>query len=240
MTDVTDLTPTYHAAPLPRPSAEVERPHAPAFPATAAGGAARAATSPRSVLQTALGFYGIVIVFASGYAFFSGQIKTLFGESWPGLGHVLSAVAVGLGVVILTRLGDRLLSWVRRANDEFRELLGPFTPVQGIGLALLSGFAEELLFRGALWPHLGLIGTSLLFGLVHVVPRRALLLYPAFAAAVGFLFGLLRSGSGSVLPAMLAHALINGINLVWLAKARAANPAAASAAASAAATAPLE
>ena len=131
---------------------------------------------------------------------------------------MLAAVAVGLGVVVLTRLGDRLLPWVQRANQALRVLLGRYGPGQALGVALLSGFAEELLFRGALWPHLGIWGTSLLFGLVHVIPKRALLLYPVFAAAVGFVFGLLRSGSGSVLPAMLAHALINGVNLLWLAR----------------------
>ena len=83
-------------------------------------------------------------------------------------------------------------------------------------LALASGFAEELLFRGALWPHLGLAGTSLLFGLVHMLPRRALALYPVFAALVGVVFGLVRSGTGSVVAAMVAHAVVNGLNLTWL------------------------
>ena len=47
------------------------------------------------------------------------------------------------------------------------ELLGPITFRAALGLALLSGVAEELLFRGALWPHLGLFGTTFLFALVR-------------------------------------------------------------------------
>jgi hypothetical protein len=94
--------------------------------------------------------------------------------------------------------------------------LGAMTPAEAVYLAVISGFAEELCFRGALWPHLGLAGTSILFGILHTVPVRSLALYPVFAALAGVVFGSLRQSSGSIWPPVVAHATINAINLAFL------------------------
>jgi hypothetical protein len=85
-----------------------------------------------------------------------------------------------------------------------------------VWLALVSGVAEELCFRGALWPQLGLVGTSVFFGLCHVLPVRALAGYPVFAFFAGLLFGLLRERTGSVWPCVAAHATVNALNLAWV------------------------
>lgn len=179
-------------------------------------------TEEPRLLRLAFGFYAIVTLFAIGYALFSGGLGRLFGEAFPSAANVLAAILVAAGVVGMCHLGDRIFPQVRRAGDALIDLLGPVSVSGALLLSALAGFAEELLFRGALWPALGLWGTSLLFGLVHTLPRRSLALYPLFAAAVGLLLGLLRSGSGSVLPAMIAHAGIDAANLLWLSRRRAA------------------
>jgi membrane protease YdiL (CAAX protease family) len=216
-------SPAYHAAPLP-PTKAAPPPAALSVPAPAASTVpAPPATDDaagRRLVRTAAAFYGITILFAFGYALFSGTITTLFGERAPTAGHVLAALAVGLGVVGLCRLGERTVPAVRRAWEALGRILGPLDWKAAITLAVISGVAEELLFRGALWPHLGLFGTSLLFGLVHVIPQRALWIYPLFATGCGFLLGLLRQGSENVAPPMIAHAVVNGINLVVLARRR--------------------
>ena len=79
-------------------------------------------------------------------------------------------------------------------------------------LAAVTAGAEELFFRGALMPLLGLVAQALLFGLFHPVPRRAWA-YPAFAAVAGLTFGALTLATGSLVPAMVAHF---GINLQGL------------------------
>ena len=77
------------------------------------------------------------------------------------------------------------------------------------GVTLLTynriyGVGEELLFRGALWPHLGLPGTTFLFGLVHIIPRKQLWGYPLFALGAGLLLGLLLAvGTGGLLSGFL-------------------------------------
>ena len=70
---------------------------------------------------------------------------------------------------------------VEDAGRHFARILGPLTWREALLLAAFSSIGEELLFRGALWPHLDLIGTSFLFALVHILPKRALWGYPLFA-----------------------------------------------------------
>ncbi|GAB4216090.1 MAG: hypothetical protein OHK0013_42210 [Sandaracinaceae bacterium] len=132
-----------------------------------------------------------------------------------------SAVALSLvGGALLaatTTLGTRWLvrrtAWARALRAEFRAALEGASNGDILLLALASGVAEELLFRGALQPALGLLGTSLLFGAVHFVPTRNLAPWSAWAAAMGLLLGLLYERTGSIAGCVLAHVAINAINL---------------------------
>lgn len=199
--------------PPPAPS-EATAPATPPGPPAASGGA-RAAGS--GWLRLASGFYGIVTLFAFGYALFGGSGGQPFlGLALPSPALALAGVGVGLVVVGVVHVGIRLLEAVEDGAREMAQLLGPLTRKEALYLALFSSVGEELLFRGALWPHLGLIGTTCLFGLSHVLPRKALWGYPLFAALAGLLLGLLRDASGSVIPCILAHWVINALNLAWL------------------------
>jgi len=102
--------------------------------------------------------------------------------------------------------------------------LGALPLSRCIGLALMSGIAEEALFRGVLQPRVGLVVASLLFGLAHFVPRRELLPWSAFAVLAGLLFGRLFDATGNLLAPTLAHVLINAVNLRLLSQ-RYASPA---------------
>jgi membrane protease YdiL (CAAX protease family) len=174
----------------------------------------------RSILRPAVTFYGVVTLFAIGLATFSGQVHALLGDRAPNVFWLLIGVGAGLGVVGVCHAARKTVPAIDRAADLLIEILGPVTTETAVILALVSGVAEELLFRGALWPIAGLFGTTFLFAIVHVVPRKGLLGYPLFAGAVGLLLGLLREASGSVLPPILAHTTVNALNLVWLERRR--------------------
>lgn len=81
-------------------------------------------------------------------------------------------------------------------------------------IALAVGFGEELLFRGALQPLLGLFVTSILFVLAHtrayrfnMLSKRVLVqALGIFAVSVGF--GVLASYAG-LITAMIVHASID-------------------------------
>lgn len=173
----------------------------------------------RDVVRMGGGLYALVTLFALGLALFSGHIKTLFGEQGvPGLAPTFGGLAVGLALVGLSRIALHAWAGMERAAAAMADLLGPLTWRQALVLALASAVGEELLFRGALWSLVDhpLWTTTCLFGLVHVLPRKELWGYPLFALVAGLLLGLLRDGTGSVLPPMLAHAAVNALNLAWL------------------------
>ncbi len=169
------------------------------------------------LIRLAVGFYGLVLLFAVGYALFSKHpMSVLLGENAPTVLHILAAVGLGLVIVGLTRVAMRMWSSVDEASRILASIIGPLTWKQAIILAAVSAIGEEVLFRGALFATLGFIGSSLLFGLVHVVPRRALWMYPVFAAGAGFVLGLLRDGTGSIIPPIITHFVVNAINLHFL------------------------
>ncbi|WP_081995764.1 CPBP family intramembrane glutamic endopeptidase [Thermus sp. 2.9] len=98
--------------------------------------------------------------------------------------------------------------------------LGPGTLIL---LALLSGVAEEVFFRGLvqglLVSWLGGVGVflqALLFALLHPAPRRAFA-YPLYTWVAGLLFGWAYLLTESLLPGILAHFLHNarGFYELW-------------------------
>ncbi len=155
-------------------------------------------------------------LFACGYALFSGGLRELFGEAMPTFPGLAVGLGLGLVLVVLSRVAARSWLPMTRMTKSLAELIGPVRWSHAVLLAVLSGLAEEILFRGALWPHLGLVGTTLLFGLVHVLPRRSMWVYPLFATLAGLLFGLLREGTQSIWPCVLAHVVVNALNLAWI------------------------
>ena len=75
-----------------------------------------------------------------------------------------------------------------------------------------------MFFRGWLQPWIGLPVTSVLFGVLHFVPRRAMLPWTLFSIAAGFLLGGLFVFSGTLVAPVACHALVNGINLMRIAR----------------------
>jgi membrane protease YdiL (CAAX protease family) len=134
-----------------------------------------------------------------------------------GLSHALFSSALGLAIAIVTIASTELLlrraSWARALRGEFRAALEGASSGDLVMLALASGCAEELLFRGALQPWLGLWITSLIFGAVHFVPNKALLPWAIWAGVMGVLLGLVHEHTGSIAGPVIAHVLINAVNL---------------------------
>jgi membrane protease YdiL (CAAX protease family) len=134
-------------------------------------------------------------------------------QSAIGLGALLGIVVVGLSE-LMTRWTD--------VGDALAETLGKSVAGIGLGdavlLALASGTAEEMLFRGALQPAVGLVWASLIFGACHFLPRRELVAWSLFAALMGFALGWLYEWTGHLAAPITAHALVNGINLPRLAR----------------------
>jgi len=132
----------------------------------------------------------------------------------------MSALGVGTVAGLALVVASRWFTMRSRAGaalaDALREALPPLRRKDAWLLALLSGFGEEALFRGALQPEVGLFWASLLFALVHLVPRRPLLIWSALAGLAGVAFGLLYHWTGQLWAPVAAHVVVNGLNLHWL------------------------
>lgn len=82
-------------------------------------------------------------------------------------------------------------------------------------LSFISGFCEEILFRGLLLPKLGIIVSSVCFGIVHM-PGSKFWIYTIWAIGSGALFGWLFLLSGSLWLPIIAHTTNNLIGMVLL------------------------
>ncbi|MDE0886219.1 MAG: CPBP family intramembrane metalloprotease [Myxococcota bacterium] len=154
-----------------------------------------------------MGFYGESILFASAADEIVG-VSPLRDFS-VGLGAGLALVVVSLGWAWASRTGRALAS-------ELAALMGPLGVPNALLLALASGLAEEMFFRGALQPRAGLWLASFLFACVHFVPRRPLLPWTLFAAAAGLVFGWLFEWTGNLIAPITAHVVVNAVNLPLL------------------------
>jgi membrane protease YdiL (CAAX protease family) len=83
-------------------------------------------------------------------------------------------------------------------------------------LALTSGVAEELFFRGGMQPVLGLLATSVIFGALHVGPREVFPAWAIWAFLLGLVLGSIFALTGMLWGPILAHVWINQRNMMFL------------------------
>ena len=123
-------------------------------------------------------------------------------------------LAAGLGVVGLTLLASRTCAWARKLESEFGWILGAQKLWGIIWIALLSGFAEEYLFRGALQEKFGIWVATAAFAIIHWPINRNFLPWPFIALIIGLGLGGLREWTDSLWAPAVAHATINFVNLL--------------------------
>ncbi len=97
-----------------------------------------------------------------------------------------------------------------------KPIIDELSPTDILFLALASGIAEELFFRGAMQPVFGLLVTSLIFGAVHSGPKPVFLWWSAWAFVMGLLFGGIFELTGVLWGPVLGHVLINQRNIRFM------------------------
>lgn len=127
-------------------------------------------------------------------------------------------LAVGGALLLLWALGRGRLERARELERMVRELVAPLAPTEILALALLSGFAEEVFFRGALQGAWGWLPATLLFALLHSGPGPAFRLWTLFAAVAGLAFAGLTIWRGNLLAPIVAHMVVNGVNLTRISR----------------------
>lgn len=122
---------------------------------------------------------------------------------------MVAALVIG-GLLGSAHLLEKYLASFRHASKLLERSLGHFkiSLVFAFGLAALSAISEELFFRGALMPIVTVWGQAILFGLMHPAPKKAWS-YTVFTAFAGLVFGFATLYSGSLIPGIVAHFIIN-------------------------------
>ncbi len=153
-------------------------------------------------------------------------------DLFPSAGAPLLA-AVGRG--LLATLPMLVIFWLlvnsnwpmmRQLREQVQWLIDEMFPSRSIAqfamVAILAGVGEELLFRGTIqsvlgnWttPIIGLVVTSLLFGLAHALSK----LYFLFAVTVGIFLGWMTLKYNDLVAPMVAHGVYDFLALVYLSR----------------------
>lgn len=167
------------------------------------------------VLYLALASAGIVWSSLRGEA----SVWRAFGREDPQV--VLGIVAgllIGLGFVFASRFATHRYEWGRALHRDLRALLGPLHGAEILVLAAASALGEEIFFRGALLPALGLWGSSLIFALLHIGPKVRFLPWTVSSLLAGVVFGQLFLWSGDLSGPVVAHFTVNALNLRYLSR----------------------
>lgn len=136
--------------------------------------------------------------------------------------NVVSGVCTA-GLLALCNYG--LLWWappirvVRVIRQLYRQTLRPLVadigPLDVVVIAAAAGIGEELMFRGALQPEIGLVPSSLIFGLLHM-DGRGTLAFGCWVTLMGIGLGWLAILTQGLLAPTIAHGVYDAAALIYL------------------------
>jgi sodium transport system permease protein len=170
----------------------------------------------------ALSLWVLLPLLAAGvlrFAWSGGRLRDVLSLHAPRPRFVLAGILLGIGVIVPVVAGlVHLQSLVFPTPEGFLDELTEGAAAKSFWLLLLlmavsPGVCEELVFRGAFLGLLrrvtstraALLYSAVFFALVHLSVFRFL---PTFV--LGLLLGALTVASGSLLPAVVLHAVYNG------------------------------
>lgn len=173
---------------------------------------------PRRVFALALGTQCLLIVGAWAAS------RAL--HLTPAWGEPVRDTVIGLAAALVLAGGNFILlrhapgNWlVNGVRTVYHDVLVPlFAGLGGVGIIVLgaaAGIGEEWLFRGALQPSLGLVATSLVFGLAHVGGWK-MLPFGVWASIMGLILGGLAITTGGLIAPIVAHGVYDMMALEYI------------------------
>lgn len=171
---------------------------------------------PVSVGQVLLSEVPLIVLGLAGAGYLvrrshaeAGRRLGLQGLNWRQVGLSLAGVAGLIAFQVLmgaaaSRAAPQAYDELSRASLELYS--GIDTPLAALVVALASGTAEEILFRGALQPRFGLPLTALTFGVIHLQYGVSWALLSI--GVIGLVLGLYRQRINTT-SCILVHAVYN-------------------------------
>lgn len=140
--------------------------------------------------------------------------------SWPGTYELrmklTAATFLGTGLLLIaSHLCESWFNAFHSIKVTLANAIGQSSYATAVYLALISSVGEELLFRGAIQPYTGLVFASAIFGLAHLGPE-GVSVWTIWAFFAGLLIGWIYQATGSILPAIAIHFLVNATSLLRL------------------------
>jgi membrane protease YdiL (CAAX protease family) len=164
----------------------------------------------------------IVLAWALGWLLDRLPLQTFAWDPLDALCGVLATVPMLLLFLTLLRWPIGPLARIKQFSEEvIRPLLMPCSLLDLLGISVLAGLGEEMLFRGVFqgalqhWmrnPWLALALASVLFGLLHAITYT----YAVLAALMGAYLGWLWWYTDNLLAVVITHALYDFLVLVYL------------------------
>ncbi|NRA45130.1 MAG: CPBP family intramembrane metalloprotease [Oligoflexales bacterium] len=127
----------------------------------------------------------------------------------PKEGEVLRefGILVGLGVGLIAVFHELCKQLLSEQYKYYRtwisSVLGKISVPQALYLALLSAIGEEVLFRAALQPYLGVLWTSLILAFLHVTPKGLVPVWLLISFFTNVMVGLIFQYTQSIYPGMI-------------------------------------
>lgn len=122
---------------------------------------------------------------------------------------------LGAGVlIVLAHLFEDLFPSFRALRLLLMRFMGQLPLAALLYLAVVSSISEEILFRAAIQPSIGLILTSLLFGLLHLGPSNGISAWSLWAFLAGLLLGWMYQSTQSLWPPLIAHVSVNSYSML--------------------------
>lgn len=135
---------------------------------------------------------------------------------------IIFALAAGIIFLIINFLAINVLSGfipffksLKKSYQEISAIAVNITIPGALVIAVISGFVEEIFFRGILQQQFGIIIASIVFGIFHISNIK-MLSYSIYTVFVGFYMGLLFLVSGNLLVPILVHIINNFIALPYM------------------------
>jgi uncharacterized protein len=159
--------------------------------------------------------YGVLLAASIFWGYLRGDAN-LF---WPREGLLPAFFGLPLGlllaaiVVLFTRWSINAFPLMHELGRDFRALLGPMRQRDILIVSACSSLGEEAFFRGAMQPSVGLVASSLIFGLLHFGPIGRFSVWTFSAIAMGFALGAIYWLTGDLSGVIAAHFIVNYFNL---------------------------
>lgn len=166
--------------------------------------------------QGVLVFISVIwILFVPGdniIKYFTFNLKNVFIGFLVGILIAIAGYIFYLVSKKITFLSDTVELFEKVLAPSFNKLSIPIIFI----LSIAAGVCEEVFFRGLLYKKLGILFSSIVFGLLHF-PGLKYWIYAIWAGFSGALFCYLFSETGSLITPIIAHA-VNNITGMFLLK----------------------